>query len=720
VPLARRPARARPLTRLAASFRAPHAANTIWALAKLTTDNGGGAAVLDAAVVDGGLEGVLAALVSQVSRLAASFDAQDVANTIWALAKLTTDNGSGAAVLDAAAVDGGLEGVLEALVSHAMRLAASFNAQDVANTIWALAKLTTDNGSGAAVLDAAAIDGGLDGVLAALVSQVSRLAASFNAQNVANTIWALAKLTTDNGSGAAVLDAAAIDGGLDDVLEALVSHATRLAASFNAQGVANTIWALTFVSLTSVRRSSLASALLNNEHDFTSYNTIQVSMCLRGCNKLGLAWPIKALAIRLRDLWSSRGVIKAAVVATAFVTGFKFAGCWTDAVAAFDEFEASGIVDSKICSAVLDVYRKHDQLDEDTKAAKMWALLEMAKRTPLLDAKTIFHTWAADLFTNNFRVSSTPTASINLLLAFGCPTSKDSIKWIISEIDHASKCVERSHCHATATIVFHYGAELGELLATSRHFDVVHIACHVEDGVFALERRNRTCYPMKIAQLASWLEGQCGGVPLLLVLNGCSTYNAAAPYFSDGSHEARGGLAHRVICWDGEVRDDAAALFSRGFYSYAQKVGFQHLHDNGATVQAGFNKAMRCFTQSFDVGKVGLYLEGPGGASNSSAVHNTGQQNPKGGKPMLLQHTLFAESQEVDAYVLPEPPASNNSGSDVTNATGSNEGSGAVCSADRSSVMHMRHTAGGGGSGGGDCGSLSSISGECRVGSTLE
>jgi hypothetical protein len=421
---------------------------------------------------------------------------------------------------------------------------------------------------------------------------------------------------------------------------------------------------------------------------------------------------------RLRDLWNSRGVVKAAVVANAFVTGFKFAECWTDAVAAFDEFKASGMVDSKLCSAVLDVYRKHDQLDEDTKAARMWALLQMAKTTPLLDAKVIFRTWAADLFTNNFRVSSAPTASINLLLAFSCPTSKDSIKRIISEIDHASKCVEKCHGHATATIVFHYGAELGELLATSRHFDVVHIACHVEDDVFALERRNGTCYPMKIAQLASWLEGQCGGVPLLLVLNGCSTYNAAAPYFSDRSHEARGGLAHRVICWDGEVRDDAAALFSRGFYSYAQGVGFQHLHDNGATVQAGFNKAMRCFTQIFDVGKVALYLEG--GASDGSAVHNTGQQKLKGGKPMLLQHAISAESQEVDAYVLSEPPASNDSGSEVTNAAGSHGGSGAVCSADGSSVMHMLHTAGGGGSGGSDCSSLSTISGECRVGSTLE
>jgi hypothetical protein len=231
---------------LVTSFGARQLANTIWALAKLTTgSSGGGAAVLDAAAIDGGLESILAALVSQVSRLAASFNAQNVANTIWALAKLTTgSSGGGAAVLNAAAIDGGLEGVLAALANQASRLAASFNAQGVANTIWALAKLTTDDGGGAAVVNAAAIEGGLEGVLAALASQVSRLAASFNAQEVSNTIWALAKLTTDNGGCTAVLDAAASDGGLDDVLALLLSLAMRLAASFNAQDVANTIWAL--------------------------------------------------------------------------------------------------------------------------------------------------------------------------------------------------------------------------------------------------------------------------------------------------------------------------------------------------------------------------------------------------------------------------------------------------------------------------------------------
>jgi hypothetical protein len=60
-------------------------------------------------------------------RVAPSMNAQDVANTVWALATLGWQAGEGA--------------MRNALEAAAMRVAPSMNAQNVANTVWALATL---------------------------------------------------------------------------------------------------------------------------------------------------------------------------------------------------------------------------------------------------------------------------------------------------------------------------------------------------------------------------------------------------------------------------------------------------------------------------------------------------------------------------------------------------------------------------------------------------
>ena len=67
-----------------------------------------------------------------------------------------------------------------ALEAAAVRVAPSMNAQNVANTVWALATLGWQAGEGSmrCVLEAAAV----------------RVAPSMNAQDVANTVWALATL----------------------------------------------------------------------------------------------------------------------------------------------------------------------------------------------------------------------------------------------------------------------------------------------------------------------------------------------------------------------------------------------------------------------------------------------------------------------------------------------------------------------------------------------
>jgi hypothetical protein len=821
------------------AFSAQGIANTLWALAKLRSDDGGadGSAARKVAIGD-----VLGALVGRAEAKMGDFNAQNVANTVWALAKLRSDDdgADGSAARKVA-----IGSVLGALVGRAEAKMGDCNAQGIANTLWALAKLRSDDGGadGSAARKVA-----IGGVLGALVGRAEAKMGDFNAQGIANTLWALAKLRSDDGGadGSAAQEVA-----IGGVLGALVRRAEAKMGDFNAQNVANTLWALAKLrSDESIDRyrnilSALAERSLVGLGDL---NAMEICMCLRACYSFCMKGPAAHLLGRLRELWDTTLTADCTgdsalegSEANAFVSGFKFAGLMGP-VGDFNAFDVAievfdqCIPDNQLCAAVLDVYRKHDAMTEHTRAAKMWDLLVKVKADASLDAATIFQTWASDLSSGSNGCSPTSTTPLNLLFVFGCPTSRDSIKHIIAEIDHATKCVEGCCGAATSTVIFHSGAELRKVLRGSRHFDLVHIACHVENDVFALERADGTQYSLPTTILANWLQGQVGGVPSVLVLNGCSTLNAVDSYRNLQQAETY-GLAQQVVCWDGEVLDDAAALYSRGFYSHLQATRFESLRGDHSEIEAAFAEAVRHFKRRFHIGQTNCVpaavdVTGPegraqrfpnggnpqlvpsisvdnispasaaqvsspqsgapsttgavstddttadplsifggapadtsaalifgGGAATTGATappefggssmpgslpstfvgvsadatmpsspnfgatarpDNTMCEKLKGGKPVLLQHEIAAESQEVDAHVLPKPPASNNFGSEVTNAASSHGCSGAVCSADGGSVidMHMLRTAGGGGSGGSDCSSLSTILGECRVGST--
>ena len=105
------------------------------------------------------------ALFSTLTRVSSSMNAQDVANTVWALAKLGWQ----------AAEEGAMRRALE---GAAVRVAPSMIAQDVANTVWALATLGWQAGEEGAMRRA-------------LEGAAVRVAPSMNAQEVANTVWAL-------------------------------------------------------------------------------------------------------------------------------------------------------------------------------------------------------------------------------------------------------------------------------------------------------------------------------------------------------------------------------------------------------------------------------------------------------------------------------------------------------------------------------------------------
>ncbi|WP_422447673.1 MULTISPECIES: RAP domain-containing protein [unclassified Endozoicomonas] len=219
-------------------FIPQHISNLLWAMARL---------------VDNGLElektpklkEVVVALLPHVKAKAESkeekdrFNTQATINLLWALAKLV-DKG-----LELEKT-GPLNEALATLLPHVKTKAESkekkdyFNTQGIANLLWAVAKLV-DNG-----LESEQVPK-LTEVVDALLPHVKTKAQEQKnhliLQHIVNLLWALAKLV-DSGLE---LEQTAI---LKEALAALLYHVKTKAESkderdhFNAQGLANLVWAL--------------------------------------------------------------------------------------------------------------------------------------------------------------------------------------------------------------------------------------------------------------------------------------------------------------------------------------------------------------------------------------------------------------------------------------------------------------------------------------------
>ncbi|MBO9497096.1 DUF1601 domain-containing protein [Thalassotalea sp. G20_0] len=219
-------------------FIPQHIANLLWALAKLV-DNG---LELEKTVK---LNEAVTALLSHVKTKVEStkekdhFKPQEVANLLWAVAKLV-DNGLELEKMPK------LKEVMAALLPQVKSKAESkeekdhFNPQEVASLLWAVAKLV-DNG-----LELEKIPK-LKEAVAALLPRVKTKAESKEekdrSQHIANLLWAVAKLV-DNGLELEKTP------NLNEALNALLPRVKTKAESkeekdqFKPQHVANLLWAL--------------------------------------------------------------------------------------------------------------------------------------------------------------------------------------------------------------------------------------------------------------------------------------------------------------------------------------------------------------------------------------------------------------------------------------------------------------------------------------------
>ena len=147
-----------------------------------------------------------AALLAAARAAAPRFIAQDVARTLWALARLvgsSTSNSNLSNSSSAPLVLDELPHLIDALQRRAAHIVPSFNAQDVSNSLWALARLSSWRPAPPlppALLDAlqhrfAAVCNGCGvGGTGAGRQQV-------NGQNLSNALWALVRLCSGGGGG---------------------------------------------------------------------------------------------------------------------------------------------------------------------------------------------------------------------------------------------------------------------------------------------------------------------------------------------------------------------------------------------------------------------------------------------------------------------------------------------------------------------------------------
>ncbi|WP_163372694.1 RAP domain-containing protein, partial [Endozoicomonas acroporae] len=190
-----------------ANFNPQEIANLLWAMAKL---------------VDNGQEQTpefkeaVAALLPHVNAQKANFKPQEIANLLWAMAKLV-DNGQEQTPE--------LNEAVAALLPHVNVQKANFKPQGIANLLWAMAKL---------------VDSGLEQTpelkeaVAALLPHVNRQKDQFIPQHVANLLWAMTKLV-DNGQEQTP--------GLNEAVVALLSLVNAQKDQFKPQGIANLLWA---------------------------------------------------------------------------------------------------------------------------------------------------------------------------------------------------------------------------------------------------------------------------------------------------------------------------------------------------------------------------------------------------------------------------------------------------------------------------------------------
>ena len=192
---------ARAVKTTAVAMNAQQTANSIWAVATLAT----------AKVHFQGLPSALRALAKRVPAVIADMKAQDVSSVIWAMAKLVTVDPETKALF----------GLLPALASRVPAVISEMTSQAVANMLWAVAKLAAADVEPQALLDLLRLSAG----------RIPDVVSEMKAQEVSNVIWAAGQL-------------AVMSDDLRAVLPVVVDRASVALPSATPQSLGNSVWGL--------------------------------------------------------------------------------------------------------------------------------------------------------------------------------------------------------------------------------------------------------------------------------------------------------------------------------------------------------------------------------------------------------------------------------------------------------------------------------------------
>ncbi|MBO9497489.1 DUF1601 domain-containing protein, partial [Thalassotalea sp. G20_0] len=163
------------------------------------------------------LNEAVAALLPHVIAQKDQFNAQGIANLLWAIAKLVDNRQERTPELNV---------TVAALLPNVKAQKDQFNAQGIANLLWALAKLVDNRQERTPELNV---------TVAALLPHVKAQKNQFNAQGIANLLWAMAKLMDNREERTPELNEAVV---------ALLPHVNVQKDQFNAQEIANLLWAM--------------------------------------------------------------------------------------------------------------------------------------------------------------------------------------------------------------------------------------------------------------------------------------------------------------------------------------------------------------------------------------------------------------------------------------------------------------------------------------------
>jgi hypothetical protein len=143
-------------------------------------------------------------MVGQLERraeaISGEFNSQNVANTLWAYAKMGTKPG---------------ERMVGQLERRAEAISGEFNSQEVANTLWAYATMGTKPG---------------ERMMGQLERRAEAISGEFNSEDVASTMWAYVRLAKDP----------------TQISQELMPRAEILAGEFDAAEIAITFWSASY------------------------------------------------------------------------------------------------------------------------------------------------------------------------------------------------------------------------------------------------------------------------------------------------------------------------------------------------------------------------------------------------------------------------------------------------------------------------------------------